>query len=162
MTTPAPTKIVIVAGQEFSVPADTDNEAIREHLKSNGFPDVAAATIQAGTKTVDGTEYQTIEFVKKAGTKGLSGADLAELLATVAPAPLESTRHGLGRTGAALVGRLMSRRLTVGEALADIEPLMAALLECEGRSYTFTKEGVRLCERIDRVPAVACATPCGW
>ena len=55
MTTPqATTKIVIVAGQEFSVPADTPNEAIRTQLTSMGFADVASATIQTGTRTIDG------------------------------------------------------------------------------------------------------------
>jgi len=62
-------KIVIVSGQEFRVPADTDNEAIRNQLKSN-FPDVANATVQKGKREIDGVEYDTIEFVKKAGTKG--------------------------------------------------------------------------------------------
>jgi len=68
MTT-ATDKIIIVSGQEFRVPATTDNEAIRTHLKPN-FPDVGNATIQTGTRTIDGVAYETIEFVKKAGTKG--------------------------------------------------------------------------------------------
>ncbi len=68
MTT-ATDKIIIVSGQEFRVPADTDNEAIRNQLRAN-FPDVGNATIQTGTKSIDGVEYQTVEFVKKAGTKG--------------------------------------------------------------------------------------------
>ena len=59
------TKIVIVAGQEFSVPADTDNEAIRQQLLAQGFADVEEATIQAGKKTVDDLEYETIEFVRE-------------------------------------------------------------------------------------------------
>lgn len=64
------TKIVIVAGQEFSVPASTDNEAIRAQLKSMGFADVASATIKTGKRTVGGVETATVEFVKQAGTKG--------------------------------------------------------------------------------------------
>lgn len=68
MTT-ATDKIIIVSGQEFRVPADTDNEAIRTQLKAN-FPDVGNATIQTGKREIDGITYETIEFVKKAGTKG--------------------------------------------------------------------------------------------
>jgi hypothetical protein len=68
MTT-APDKIVIVSGQEFRVPADADHEAIRNQLTAS-FPDVGTATIQKGTRTIDGIRYETIEFVKKAGTKG--------------------------------------------------------------------------------------------
>lgn len=67
MATPA-TKIVIVSGQEFSVPLETDNEAIRKQLAGMGFADVASATIQTGKRQVDGQDVQTIEFVKKAGT----------------------------------------------------------------------------------------------
>jgi hypothetical protein len=162
MTTPAPTKIVIVSGQEFSVPSDTDNEAIREHLKGSGFPDVAAATIQTGTRTIDGALVQTIEFVKKAGTKGLSGAELAQLLSAVAPSAIERTPHGLDRAGAALIRHLIDGQLTIGQALANEDILMAALLKCESRSYEISNEGARLCERIDRVSAVPCAVPCAW
>jgi Fe2+ transport system protein FeoA len=65
MTTPA-TKIVIVAGSRFSVPAETDNEAVRQQLLAMGFADVASATIKTG----DEGGQATVEFVKKAGTKG--------------------------------------------------------------------------------------------
>lgn len=64
------TKIIIVSGQEFSVPAETDNEAVREQLKQMGFTDVATATLTKGKRLIDGVEIETVEFVKKAGTKG--------------------------------------------------------------------------------------------
>jgi len=77
------TKIVIVSGQEFQVPAQTETAAIRQHL-ANTFPDVATADVKTGKKTIDGQEYETLEFVKKAGTKGvLDAPDLAALLARV-------------------------------------------------------------------------------
>lgn len=158
----ATTKIVIVAGQEFSVPAETDNEAIRAHLKTSGFPDVAAATIQAGTRTVDGQEVTTIEFVKRAGTKGLGSAELAELLTTVPPQPLDRTPRGLSGQGLRLLRQLVEDRLTVGAALADAETLFQALLECESRSVVISHEGDVLCGRIDRVSAVPCAIVSDW
>ena len=162
MTTTAATKIVIVSGQEFSVPADTDNEAIREHLKANGFPDVAAAQVQTGKRTVDGVEVQTIEFIKKAGTKGLSGAELAELLSTVPAERMEDTTHGLSKSGAALLQQMLDGELTVGAALADVEAVFGALLACESRSVIVNTEGVVLCGRVDRAHAVPCAIPSGW
>lgn len=160
MTTPTTSKIVIVSGQEFSVPAETDNEAIREHLKANGFPDVAAATIQTGTRTVEGVETQTIEFVKRAGTKGLAGAELAELLASVPAERLTVEREP--RSLAELLRKLEAGQLTVGRALADLPTLRHALELCESRSFASTQEGAQLCSRVDRLPAVACATPSAW
>ena len=153
------TKIVIVSGQEFSVPIETDNEAIREHLKGSGFPDVAAATIQSGTKTVEGVTYQTIEFVKKAGTKGLGGAELAALLSDVAAEPLTLSR--LPRSAAALLARLVEGELTIGEALANDDALTDALRDATGQQPR-QSEGAMLCARIEHVPAVACAIPSRW
>jgi hypothetical protein len=70
MTTATPNvKIVIVDGNRFPVAIETDNEAIRAHL-ANTYPMVSTATIQKGKETIEGVEYQTIEFVKKVGTKG--------------------------------------------------------------------------------------------
>lgn len=160
MTTPATNKIVIVAGQEFLLGADVDNEAIREYLKGNGFPDVAAATIQTGKKTLDGVEYQTVEFVKKAGTKGLGGVELAELLATVKPAPLRLSNQ-LSRSQEVLIKRLLSGQLSVGEALASEKDLIQALDQA-GNPYPRQTEEVLLCAQLDRVPAVACAQPVSW
>lgn len=156
--TPA-TKIVIVSGQEFSVPVETDNEAIREHLKGSGFPDVAAATIQTGTKTVEGTTYQTIEFVKKAGTKGLDGAELAALLSSV-PAERLGVHPGIGYDQAALLRKLMAGLLTVGQAVGQVELLDDALQTVYDRPYQ-SEENV-LCDHASRVPAVPCATLSVW
>lgn len=158
MTTPAATKIVIVSGQEFSVPAETDNEAIREHLKANGFPDVAAATIQTGKRTVEGQEVQTIEFVKKAGTKGLGGAELAQLLEAV---PAERLGRHFSGTGADLLAKLEAGQLTVGAALAHEDRIINALEESVNR-YPYQSEGATLCGRVDRLPAVPCVIPSSW
>lgn len=153
MTTPA-TKIVIVAGQEFSVPAETENEAIKAQLLAMGFTDVASATIQKGTR--DGVE--TIEFVKKAGTKGLGGADLAALLAGLPSAPLDQR---LGQDSAALLARLTAAQMTIGEALAHGPDLREALDEVGG-GYHRPSEGAALCDRVDHAPAAPCAIPCAW
>jgi hypothetical protein len=66
MTTPSPTKIIIVAGSRFSVPFETDNEAVRQQLLAMGFADVASADVRVGNEA----GQVTVEFVKKAGTKG--------------------------------------------------------------------------------------------
>lgn len=162
MTT-ASTKIVIVAGQEFSVPADTPNEAIRTQLTSMGFADVAAATIQTGTRTIDGVETPTIEFVKKAGTKGLDAAGLAALLERVPPTNAVPHVAGLTRAQTRLLARLMSGDLTCDQALAaqdDLRTLLDTVAAHEG-GYA-TREGGRLCQQIDALPAVAAAAPSAW
>lgn len=155
MTTGTATKIVIVAGQEFSVPAETDNEQIRQQLVSMGFTDAAGATIQKGTR--EGVE--TIEFVKKAGTKGADGAALAQLLARVPAAPIATS--GPTRSALALLRRLEAGALTIGEALANEAVLMAALADQINRSPANT-EGAKLCARVDTLPAVPCAAPSSW
>lgn len=161
MTTPV-TKIVIVSGQEFSVPADTDNEAIRTQLTGMGFADVASATIQTGKKTVEGVEYQTIEFVKKAGTKGLDGVELAALLARV-PATAAPALRGLDRDQADLIRRLLAGQLTVGGVLADDgDALLTALRACVETASPHYSEGERQCATLDGLGAVAAAAPCGW
>jgi hypothetical protein len=150
----APTKIVIVAGQEFSVPADTDNEAIRQQLLAQGFADVASATIQTGKKTVGGAEYPTVEFVKKAGTKGMDGAELAALLGCI-----PASGHGARRPD--LLMRLISGQLTVAEALADgAGPIQEALERDEDEVREIHSKGAQLCTAIDELPAVA--APCTW
>jgi hypothetical protein len=159
-TTAPTTKIVIVSGQEFTVSLETDNETIRESLKSAGFPDVANAQIQAGKKVVDGVEYQTIEFVKKAGTKGLDSALLAQLLAEVPAQRLPVDR--LNRSAAALVRRLEEEDLTFGEALARRKELIGAVSDLTGRSVPLRNEGVQLCDSVDHIPAAPCVTPFGW
>ena len=69
-TTPAmvhTTKIVRVAGQDFTVDANADNEAIRQQLAAQGFTDVTNAKIKE-TKNEHG--QTVVEFVKQIGTKG--------------------------------------------------------------------------------------------
>lgn len=163
MTTPQATKIVIVAGQEFSVPAATDNEAIRTQLSGMGFTDVAAATISKGTREVDGQKVETIEFVKKAGTKGLDGAGLADLLSTLKPVALPPLQlYGPTPDQAELLDRLADGALTFDQALT-IEPELAAALEaCYDAPPTQRKEGAELCRTIDHLSPVAAAAPCAW
>ncbi|MBK8200247.1 MAG: hypothetical protein IPK75_18020 [Acidobacteria bacterium] len=154
MSTSEATKIVIVAGQEFSVPAATDNEAIRQQLLAMGFTDVAGATVQKGAR--DGTE--TVEFVKRAGTKGLRGADLARQLAAAPRSPRtpwSSTANG------ALLDRLMREQMTIGEALATEEAIRAGLEEAAD-GHRRPSEGAALCARVDRVPAIASTILLDW
>lgn len=138
-------KIVIVAGQQFSVPADTDNEAIRQQLIGMGFADVQNATVKEGKQG----ETPTIEFVKKAGTKGLfTPAELAARLRTVPP-----VRH---KDAAGIVSQLLNEQLTFEEAL-DNNMAMAAL-----NTLATNSKGVRLCQRLDQLPAVATPAGRGW
>jgi hypothetical protein len=163
-TTQATTKIVIVAGQEFSVPANTDNEAIRQQLTSMGFADVASATIQKGTRDVDGVKTETIEFVKKAGTKGMDGAELAALLADVPPAPLGQQTHGLTSAQHALLTRLLNERLTIHEAIGSAEAT-ATIDQALGDGVTYphrTTQGGMQCAPIDALPVVAACASCAW
>jgi hypothetical protein len=142
MTTPT-TKIVIVAGQEFAVPVETDNEAIREQLKHMGFADVANATVQTGKKD-DGTP--TIEFVKKAGTKGLEPRDLVAVFASVPAAPVNQ----LTAPAARLITQLTTCELTWDDALTHhVDALLAHVEGC-----AFTSTGAALCTRLS-LPAVA-------
>lgn len=163
MTTPVATKIVIVSGQEFSVPADTDNEAIRKQLAGMGFADVASATIQTGKRTVEGQEVQTIEFVKKAGTKGLDGAELAALLATLPPTKLPIERiYGPAAAQAALLDQFAEGALTFAEVFALEERLAPALEACYQEPPTVRKEGAALCNTIDTLVPVVPSASCAW
>lgn len=154
----ATTKIVIVSGQEFSVPIETDNEAIRQQLAGMGFADVAAATIQKGKRTVEGQDIETIEFVKKAGTKGLDGAALAALLGSVPPAPPPSRRSA----GDELLTRLINGDLTIAEALADNGDLIDNTLVAAREHTPRQSQGAQLCAKSDRLPAVPVAAACAW
>lgn len=175
-TKKADTKIVIVSGQEFSVPSDTETETIRQQLVSMGFADVASATPQKGKKTVDEVEYETIEFVKKAGTKGLDGRAFAALLAQVPKLPVTPDGQ-LTTDEARLLGRLATEYMTYGEALnsplADVLGAIACFPEDEEYAddddedegcggYQRLSEGVKLCTLIDRLPAVAVPSAPAW
>lgn len=63
-------KLVIVEGQRFLVAAGTDNETVRQHLIRQGFANLAGAEIRPGTAQHDGRTLATVNFIKKAGTKG--------------------------------------------------------------------------------------------
>lgn len=154
------TKIIIVAGQEFAVPAETDNEAVRQQLLSMGFADVASASLKTSTRTLEGQEVPVIEFVKKAGTKGLTGAECAALLRRVPPtAPVRLTL--LPRSQAALIAliaRLMAERLTCAEAMAHLAELRDGLTEMAvARTVDgiHRSKGAQLCRDIDPLPAAA-------
>lgn len=165
MTT-ASTKIVIVAGNRYTVPAETDNEAIRQQLIAMGFADVASAEIKKGT---DG-EAETVEFVKKAGTKGLDAAALAALLARVPPLPVRSgaaASAGMHPADVQLLRRLATGQLTFEQALEGcILELLAAADMLAGRAFEVEaaarRQGEVLCQRCDSIPAAAAAVPSGW
>lgn len=150
-TDPAATKIVIVAGQEFSVPAATDNEAIRQQLLSMGFADVGTAEIKKGKRG----DQETVEFIKKAGTKGLTGGALAARLAHVPRAPVPPAELQARQ----IVGRLLAGQLTCAEAAADDAALNA--LDALDRAAANTT-GRPLCQRLDELPAVASLDARPW
>lgn len=161
-TSPAPAhKIVIVAGQEFTVPAAASDGDIRQTLVAQGFADVASAEIKKSSR--DGVPV--IEFVKKAGTKGLSGPALAELLRRT---PVAGDARGLPDVAGAArdaLRRLAGGRYTIGEALD--EPALGELLqmladEAEAdEGHLITQENT-LCDTLDQLPAAAAAVPCAW
>lgn len=63
-------KLVLVEGQRFIVDAAVADETVRQHLIRQGFAQLAGAEIRAGTAEHDGRTLATVEFIKKAGTKG--------------------------------------------------------------------------------------------
>jgi hypothetical protein len=63
-------RIIILDGNEWQVPLEHDEKTVRDSLVSAGFPNAATAEVKPGTKTIDGQEYETWEFIKKVGTKG--------------------------------------------------------------------------------------------
>ena len=63
-------KLVIVEGQRFLVATGIDNETVRQHLIRQGFANLAGAEIRTGTAQHDGRTLATVDFIKKAGTKG--------------------------------------------------------------------------------------------
>ncbi len=156
MTTPS-SKVVIVAGQRFSVPEDTATEAIRQQLLTMGFADVASATVKQG-KDPDGTP--TIEFVKQAGTKGaLAPAALAVVLRGTPVAPLAPRRSYRG-----LLTQLVAGLLTCADALAlPVEDaLRAAEIDAETMLLTLKPTEDALCTRLDQLAAIADAAPSAW
>lgn len=159
----ADTKIVIVAGQEFSVPASTDNEAIRQQLAGMGFADVAGASIQQGTRTLDGVLYPTVEFVKKAGVKGMDATGVAILLGGVPPAKAQKRlRWGPNPRQARLLADLHAGRFTIAQALAQQDDLTATFRSLERPANTRKPEGVTLCTQLDTLAPDAASDVSGW
>jgi len=165
MTTETPaTKIVIVAGQEFSVSAETDNETIRQQLVSMGFADVATAKIEEGKRTAGEQELITVEFVKKAGTKGLSGAELAALLREVPRASVATATTRLAPAQRRVLHDLASGAYTFASAAAAAAEIEAALDAAEAEMYHQpSHEGAQLCSRVEPLSAAAAPScPSGW
>lgn len=148
----APERIFIVSGQEFRVDVAHDIEAVRSHL-SGQFPDVATATVKNGARVIDGVSYETVEFVKKAGTKGMDGGELAAILATV-PAQwpnLENPER--------LIERLLTGQLTLGQ-VADLH--LADVIHRAAYGVR-TVYGGQVWDRITPLPGAAAAdVPLGW
>lgn len=155
MTTATPTeRIIIVSGQEFRVPLATPLADVRAHLAQT-FPDVASATEQKGKKKIDGVEYETVEFIKKAGTKGLEFAAVVAALADLAPLPVPQI---LSHAELERIIELRAGNMTFAEALElDVIALVSAL------SQPQSMNGVTLCNQLDNITPVAhAARSFGW
>lgn len=152
----ADTKIIIVEGQEFRVPSAMENDAIRSHLSST-YPSVANASITKGKRTIDGEEYETIEFVKKVGTKA---SDLATILADIPPA-----WHHYTTELPPNFAKLINGMLTVGEAFdQEFDTHFNRVIEKKDNV-----EGFALCMKLIELPALpvsnddlASTLPLGW
>lgn len=161
MTTPATptTKIIIVAGQEFSVPADTNNEDVRKQLSSMGFADVASATIQTGSRVLDGQEIPTVEFIKKAGTKGMESADLVTLIARVPADRSPVRRRGPTLAQQQLLIALAAGGLTMDAALrADL----SGAFDAATPEPSYMTPGRDLCRRLTARASAASIDVLGW
>lgn len=158
-------KIVIVSGKEFLIDTAVDNEAIRQHL-ANNFPDVAGATVVEGTRVVEGVSYKTVEFVKKAGTKGMEGGDLAALLRQVPRDMADDDRPVLSAVEYRWLLALQEGRLTFGDvtSMEQAEIVTASISGSRSDSYSQQHERVVLCQKIDNLPAAAVGSdlPLGW
>ncbi len=63
-------RIVRIDGNEYRVPSSNDEHTVRQSLVQAGFPNASTAEIKKSKTTIEGTEYEVWEFIKKAGTKG--------------------------------------------------------------------------------------------
>ena len=140
---PPTTRVVIVEGQQFSVPYATPIEAIRQQLVQMGFANVASAKAVEGTVDVEGQLLPSVEFVKQAGTKGLD--TIAALVAAiVALPPVIVARPALVGPNAAevaLIAQLLDGGFTI-EQLAEptMTPLDHALNAVYCTPQRFAKE----------------------
>jgi hypothetical protein len=145
-------KIVIVSGQEFQVPIESTVDELRQHLTTM-FPDVASATVQHGKKKIDGVEYPTIEFVKRAGTKGATGDELLAILAQVPAVRLDAPPGESGN----LIAQVCAGHATIGQALDG--QVLARIAALPRRSH---QNGGLLCSRLDDLSPVPVADPPAW
>lgn len=135
------------------MPAETPEADIRSHLAQT-FPDVASAEIKRGTKAIDGVTYQTIEFVKRAGTKGADGRDIAGVLAGIPALRLSPPPTGARH----LLDRVRQGQATIAEALdGNVITTIEGLPES-----TQQIAGGTLCMSVDTLPAVAGAELPAW
>lgn len=164
-TTPS-TRIVVVSGNEYQVPLTATEAELRTHLAGN-FPDIANATLQKKHRDIEGVTYEVWEFVKRAGTKGATGAEIAALLAATPPlptAPLSASEHRLmerlreSLRGSSYWHPAPKDRLTIGEALDGNLRTIVAKLPASGSTYT----GGSLCSLLDTLPAVPGSDTSGW
>ncbi len=117
------------------------------------FPDVASATVQQGKKKIDGVEYPTIEFVKRAGTKGATADELLALLAHVPAVRLNAPPGESGN----LIALVLSGQATLGQALDS--QVLARIAALPRRSH---QNGGLLCSRLDDLSPVPVADPPAW
>lgn len=147
-------RIVIVSGNEYRVPLTATEKELREHL-AGMFPDVTNATLQKGKRTVGGVEYETWEFVKRAGTKGgLTGGEIARLLTHVLPVPITPLTRAISER----LAELRRGTCTIHEALESDLIIALDALPVSGQLFT----GGTLCALLDTLPAVAGSDDTGW
>jgi len=148
------TKIALIEGEHFSVPYDMPVAEIRENLAAT-YPGIRTANVAKGRITIEGLHYETVEFSKQAGTKGLEGeAD--------APHPLLPLLH-LDRVRAVQVPDFRNARLMRRGLLTFAEALDLPLFV--DRSPSLSSVGVRLCQLLEDLPAAASGpalTVPGW
>ncbi|HEU4328828.1 MAG TPA: hypothetical protein VFS21_37170 [Roseiflexaceae bacterium] len=143
----APEYIVIVEDYKVRVPTGTDIEKVREFLKGT-YPQIGTATVNWGEQIIDGLKYKTVEFRKKSGTKGATGADLLGLLHRIPPMRAQA----LVRGEAELLDQLIDGKLTVGEALARN---VITVLNAMPTNNLSTSDGDQLCNKLDQLVPVA-------
>lgn len=154
-TTPtlATTRIVIVSGNEYQVPLAATEAELRNHLKTM-FPDVTNAMLQRGRRVVEGVEFETWEFVKRAGTKGATGGEMAALLAQVPPLPSPL----IGRNARELLDKYLRGVATIGEVVdGDLIGIVNAL-----PTNNQIRNGGDLCRLVDMLPAAPGSDITGW
>lgn len=145
--TPEPsqtTKIVLVEGEQWSVPYDTPTDQVRENLAAT-FPGIRTATVRKGTTTIEGIVYETIEFTKQAGTKGQGGHPPHPLL------PLLQLRR---RSAGTVPNHAHARMVRRGLLSFEVALALPLFPPTPPRSPALMT-GMRLCQRLETLSAVA-------